>query len=129
MKAKKETIVTLEFTIRDDEFKDYDIGVLCNAYHPMMRMVCADGVRRLFPDADHNVVKAQSFLHEPRTVGKTYQEDLLEKLPMIARRENGTPCGCRDTLYDLYVLNDSSCVGKSCLDCWNEIMPDQEAES
>lgn len=52
---------------------------------------------------------------------KTYAQDFLEKFPN-AEMEAGVPIACRSDIYGMKdCLYD---VGKDCIDCWTEVMPD-----
>ena len=49
---------------------------------------------------------------------KTYAEDYLETFPNADRNKSDTPCICRKVYY-------GERGTKNCIDCWNEIMPEE----
>lgn len=49
---------------------------------------------------------------------KTYAEDYLERFPNADRNKSDTPCICRKVYY-------GERGTKNCIDCWNEIMPEE----
>ena len=56
---------------------------------------------------------------------KTYAEDILAKLPRIAKDDEGLPSICRNKLYDgenCYCNNANA----DCTACWNEEMEDED---
>lgn len=53
---------------------------------------------------------------------KTYKQDFLEKFPNASKTKRGTPEACRKKIYG------GKCVeiyDNGCLDCWNEVMPEE----
>lgn len=49
---------------------------------------------------------------------KTYAEDYLETFPNADRNKSDTPCICRKVYYGKRGT-------KNCIDCWNEVMPEE----
>lgn len=49
---------------------------------------------------------------------KTYAEDYLERFPNADRNKSDTPCICRKVYY-------GERGTKNCIDCWNEVMPEE----
>lgn len=117
LKAKAERIYTIEFTEFDNDEIDYD-EVDIPDHEAWITRLAKQWVQKGYPDADHIVIKVQTFLHEPS--GKTYMQDLLEKYPDAKMdRSEGVPLVCRD---DLYTKSASNCRN-GCAACWNSVMP------
>ena len=121
LKAKAERIYTIEFTEFDNDEIDYD-EVDIPDHEAWITRLAKQWVQKGYPDADHIVIKVQTFLHEPS--GKTYMQDLLEKFP-DARMEEDTNCpkACRDNLYPKAMGKSMGHCKQGCMACWNSVMP------
>ena len=119
LKAKAERIYTIEFTEFDDKEIDYD-GVDIPDHERWIARLAKQWVLKGYPDADHIVVKVQTFLHEPKE--KTYLDDLLEKYPDAKwEQDEESPRVCRDNLYPMDRFLGHCRQG--CVACWNTVMP------
>ena len=121
LKAKAERIYTIEFTVFDDEEIDYDKVHIPN-HEDWIARQAKHWIEKGYPNADHIVVKVQTFLHEPS--GKTYMQDLLEKFPDAGMEEDeNCPKACRDNLYPKAMGKSTGHCRQGCTACWNTVMP------
>lgn len=58
--------------------------------------------------------------------GKTYLEDIRERLPNVFINKFGIPEGCRKRLCNGIACTDCMPGMEECRKCWNEVMPEEE---
>lgn len=58
--------------------------------------------------------------------GKTYLEDIRERLPNVLINKFGIPDGCRKRLCNGIACTDCMPGMEECRKCWNEVMPEDE---
>lgn len=102
------------------ELKDF--YRLCKSYRYCSEcpafMYCTGGIS----DVKSNVEKLDAIVEQwlEEHPQKTYMQDFFERYPNAPRNLDGDPKACRKNLY-----GGSSCEGKSCKNCWREVMPDE----
>lgn len=77
--------------------------------------------QRKFPEKAIEIVQKWSDEHPM----KTYKDDFLERFPNAYRHPDGRPAICRNLTYGLKAI-PCPYNGKSCADCWGEVMPETE---
>lgn len=57
---------------------------------------------------------------------KRYKDDFFEKFPNATKQQNGRPASCRNLIYGIKAAPCIATNGKTCADCWDEVMPETE---
>lgn len=55
---------------------------------------------------------------------KTYAMNFFEKFPKAPKDPSGCPMPCIRLIYPEFI--DKSCLGLTCKDCWNQLIPEDK---
>lgn len=55
---------------------------------------------------------------------KTYTMDFFEKFPKAPKDPSGCPMPCIRLIHSEFI--DKSCLGYTCKDCWNQLIPENK---
>lgn len=77
-----------------------------------------------FTDKDNDLILAWCDENQQ----KTYLQDFFEKFPSCLKKTDGTPALCRDMFYGLHTCKHTAGDNESCVNCWNEIMQEEETK-
>lgn len=72
-------------------------------------------------DIIYEIIRKETKPYKPPEKKKTYKEDFLEKFPNTFLKDSDIPWTCRDNAYGI----QGPCENRGCVNCWNEVMPDE----
>ena len=87
-------------------------------------IVCKATLYTIDPEKALEMIREQEEKNKPK--GKTYLEDIRERLPNVFINKFGIPEGCRKRLCNGIACTDCMPGMEECRKCWNEVMPEDD---